>query len=118
VHSHLPHPHNTELLYQTDLLLCYLRFTTAPLSTEQRRPLILMSKTIQNLANDIRFGAKEKYMMPANPFIDANTERIRQFFDEISVRLLELPFPIEPSQSVRLKPFSCFSPVSRRNPRI
>jgi hypothetical protein len=47
---------------------------------------VLLSKTIQNLANEVLFGQKEQFMLPANAFIEANKDRIRQFFDGIAVR--------------------------------
>lgn len=58
--------------------------TTVPVSPDRRRPLVLLSKTIQNLANEVLFGQKEQFMLPANAFIEANKERIHQFFDEIA----------------------------------
>jgi len=61
--------------------------TPVPVSPDRRRPLVLLSKTIQNLANEVLFGQKEQFMLPANAFIEANKERIHQFFDEIAVRV-------------------------------
>ncbi|KAL6065950.1 Ras GTPase activation domain containing protein [Balamuthia mandrillaris] len=55
-----------------------------PMAPEARRPLILISKAIQNLANEVPFGAKEEYMSPVNAFIERNQERCRSFFDEIA----------------------------------
>lgn len=64
-----------------------------PVSPDRRRPLVLLSKTIQNLANEVLFGQKEQFMLPANAFIEANKERIHQFFDEIAVRAPSLSRP-------------------------
>jgi len=54
-------------------------------NSETRRPLVLISKAIQNLANEVRFGKKEEYMFPVNEFIDRNLTKIRDFFDEITI---------------------------------
>lgn len=36
------------------------------------RTLTLLSKTLQNMANRVTFGAKEVYMLPMNGFLEAN----------------------------------------------
>ena len=41
-----------------------------------RRGLVLITKTLQNLANKVTFGHKETYMEPMNKFINANIHRI------------------------------------------
>src|SRR4051812_10793532 len=58
---------------------------TAP-SKEMRRGLLLIAKVIQNLANNVLFGAKEPYMFPLNPFLAQNIYGITTFLREISVR--------------------------------
>ncbi|KAK3386913.1 hypothetical protein B0H63DRAFT_468596 [Podospora didyma] len=57
---------------------------TAP-SKEMRRGLLLIAKVIQNLANNVLFGAKEPYMFPLNPFLARNIYGITTFLREISV---------------------------------
>eukprot|EP00054_Salpingoeca_dolichothecata_P023489 m.156743 g.156743 ORF g.156743 m.156743 type:complete len:1139 (-) comp24699_c0_seq7:130-3546(-) len=47
------------------------------------RTLTLISKTIQNLANGVSFGAKEPYMLPMNEFITENQDRMRQCLEHI-----------------------------------
>lgn len=42
-----------------------------------RRGLVLVAKTLQNLANMILFGSKEEFMTPLNPFIEANMPVVR-----------------------------------------
>eukprot|EP00808_Paulinella_micropora_P011415 g81731.t1 len=37
-----------------------------------RRHLLLITKLMQNIANGVRFGAKEKFMVRLNPYIEAN----------------------------------------------
>jgi hypothetical protein len=49
-----------------------------------RRALILLSKSIQNLANGIEFGVKEPYMVPMNSFITGNDAKVKQFFDDLA----------------------------------
>jgi len=40
---------------------------------------------INTLHKKVLFGAKEAYMLPVNAFMEKNTERLRAFFDEITV---------------------------------
>jgi len=49
-----------------------------------RRTLILISKVIQNLANELEFGDKEAYMMPMNVFIQQNIPRMKEFLTNLS----------------------------------
>ena len=49
-----------------------------------RRALILLSKSLQNLANGIEFGVKEPYMVPMNSFITGNDAKVKQFFDDLA----------------------------------
>ncbi|KAK2628011.1 hypothetical protein QTJ16_002657 [Diplocarpon rosae] len=57
---------------------------TAP-SKEMRRGLLLIAKVVQNLANNVLFGAKEPYMFPLNDFLTQNIYRVTTFLREISV---------------------------------
>jgi len=50
-----------------------------------RRPLILISKILQNLGNGVQFGKKEEYMAPLNDLILHYLPLIQQFFDELTV---------------------------------
>lgn len=59
--------------------------TSAP-SKEMRRGLLLIAKVVQNLANNVLFGAKEPYMFPLNDFLTQNIYRVTTFLREISVR--------------------------------
>lgn len=51
-----------------------------------RRGLLLIAKVIQNLANNVLFGAKEPFMFPLNDFLTQNIYRVTTFLREISVR--------------------------------
>lgn len=64
--------------------------STVP-SKEMRRGLTLIAKIIQNLANNVLFGAKEPYMFPLNDFLTQNIYRVTTFLREISVGLTSLP---------------------------
>ncbi|KAG9243047.1 hypothetical protein BJ878DRAFT_481460 [Calycina marina] len=57
--------------------------TVAP-SKEMRRGLLLIAKVVQNLANNVLFGAKEPYMYPLNDFLTQNIYRVTTFLREIS----------------------------------
>lgn len=54
-------------------------------SKEMRRGLLLIAKVIQNLANNVLFGAKEPYLFSLNDFLTQNIYRITTFLREISV---------------------------------
>jgi len=51
---------------------------------ESRRNLILIGKLLQNLANQLMFGEKEKYMQRTNSFIMDNLITMQAFVEEIS----------------------------------
>ncbi len=57
-----------------------------PPSKEIRRGLLLIAKVVQNLANNVLFGAKEPFMFPLNDFLAHNIYRVTTFLREISVR--------------------------------
>lgn len=52
---------------------------------ELRRGLLLIAKVIQNLANNVLFGAKEPYMFALNDFLTQHIYRVTTFLREISV---------------------------------
>ena len=54
-------------------------------SKEMRRGLLLIAKIVQNLANNVLFGAKEPYMYPLNEFLAHNIYHVTTFLREISV---------------------------------
>jgi len=53
-------------------------------SPEVGRPLVLVSKMLQNVSNGVEFGAKEAYMLGANKFITEHLEQVRAFFDQLT----------------------------------
>ncbi|KAI1816647.1 GTPase [Poronia punctata] len=61
------------------------RLVSEPPSKEMRRGLLLIAKVIQNLANNVLFGAKEPYMSPLNDFLAEHIFRVTAFLREISV---------------------------------
>ncbi|KJZ78890.1 hypothetical protein HIM_01663 [Hirsutella minnesotensis 3608] len=58
--------------------------STTP-TKEMRRGLLLIAKIIQNLANNVLFGAKEPYMFPLNPFLVSNINFVMSFLRDVSV---------------------------------
>lgn len=58
---------------------------STPPSKELRRGLLLIAKVIQNLANNVLFGAKEPYMDALNDFLSQNIYRVTTFLRVISV---------------------------------
>ncbi|KAJ6247171.1 inhibitory regulator protein ira1-related [Anaeramoeba flamelloides] len=61
-----------------------LQIISDRLPVEVRRALILITKALQNLANGVRFGIKEEFMIPLNPVIDNNEEKFNQFVIQLS----------------------------------
>ncbi|CAO3669648.1 unnamed protein product [Rhizopus stolonifer] len=59
----------------------YMLLDTAPENTT-RRTLTLVAKMLQNLANRPSY-AKETYMLPTNPFVERNKQRINRFLNEL-----------------------------------
>lgn len=57
-----------------------------------RRGLLLIAKIIQNLANNVLFGAKEPYMFPLNDFLAHNVFDVMGFLRQISVSRRSLEF--------------------------
>ncbi|OZJ06631.1 hypothetical protein BZG36_00295 [Bifiguratus adelaidae] len=53
-----------------------------PPSKNPRRTLTLIAKILQNLANKPSY-AKEAYMLPTHPFIEANKQRFNKFLNEL-----------------------------------
>ena len=46
---------------------------------------MLVSKTLQNMANQMRFRGNEAFLSPLNAFIDENEANLHSFFDNILV---------------------------------
>lgn len=77
---------------------------SAPPSKEMRRGLLLIAKVIQNLANNVLFGAKEPYMFPLIDFLTNNIYKVTTFLREISVSLPDVGSWLG----------SCFADTTRR----
>ena len=74
-----------------------------------RRALILISKVVQNVANEVEFGDKEAYMMPMNAFIKENIPRMKCFLDVLSSAVLLLSLSLI-SGSAGAKRLQCAPP--------
>ena len=59
---------------------------TGTFTPSARRGLLLATKSLQNLANKVYFGAKEPFMEPMNAFIEGNISRIGQLCDLLAKR--------------------------------
>ncbi|XP_059550130.1 ras GTPase-activating protein 1 isoform X3 [Myotis daubentonii] len=73
------------------------------------RTLILVAKSVQNLANLVEFGAKEPYMEGVNPFIKSNKHRMIMFLDELG-RGRERDRKLETSTRERHRPAASCTP--------
>ncbi|CAG8470540.1 8562_t:CDS:10 [Ambispora gerdemannii] len=56
-----------------------------PISKELRRGLLLITKIITNIANNVLFGTKEPYMTVLNDFLEHNIAKVTTFLQEISL---------------------------------
>ncbi|KAJ5080657.1 inhibitory regulator protein ira1-related [Anaeramoeba ignava] len=61
---------------------------TFRIPSEVRRGLVLISKTINKLSSNEKFGIEEDYMIPMNKFISQNRKNIEGFLEQ----LFEIPF--------------------------
>lgn len=59
--------------------LCDVTFSTEERKSALRRPLVLVAKVLQQIANDQKFN--EPYMEPLNELISKWTVKVHQFFD-------------------------------------
>src|SRR5690606_5375698 len=66
---------------------------------EMRRGLMLVAKLIQNLANNVLFGAKEAYMVPLNDFLAKNIVDVLSFLRAISKAPTHLEEPVPQTES-------------------
>ncbi|KAH3746119.1 GTPase-activator protein for Ras family GTPase [Pelomyxa schiedti] len=48
-----------------------------------RRQLIVISKILQNLANGVKFGDKEQFMMKFNDFLEDNAAKLLKFYEQL-----------------------------------
>lgn len=58
----------------------------APDTRETRRALLLITKVIQNLANNVLFGNKEAHMKVLNPFLSENIRQVTKFLADVALR--------------------------------
>ncbi|KAJ3188570.1 Ras GTPase activating protein ira2 [Gaertneriomyces sp. JEL0708] len=63
-------------------------------SKDTRRGLVLITKVVQNLANNVLFGVKEGYMAPLNDVLRDNVRRVHGFLRDVSV----MPIPDDVSE--------------------
>ncbi len=70
------------------------------INLQMRRNLILVSKTIQNLSNFVKFGAKEPYMKVMNNFMEKTHSNL-----ELIIDLITNPETLVPKFIARGKPF-------------
>ena len=57
----------------------------SPDNRDIRRALVLITKVIQNLANNMVFGSKEPHMKVLNPFLSENIKQVTKFLSDVAV---------------------------------
>ena len=57
---------------------------TPEVAKENRQKLIPISKVLTNLANEVKFGAKEEGFEKMNEFIDTNLGTVNKFYEEMA----------------------------------
>eukprot|EP00297_Palpitomonas_bilix_P001756 CAMPEP_0113886398 /NCGR_PEP_ID=MMETSP0780_2-20120614/11528_1 /TAXON_ID=652834 /ORGANISM="Palpitomonas bilix" /LENGTH=999 /DNA_ID=CAMNT_0000874599 /DNA_START=5 /DNA_END=3004 /DNA_ORIENTATION=- /assembly_acc=CAM_ASM_000599 len=60
------------------------KLVSVAVQPDSRRKLVLIAKVLQNLANGVKFGAKEAYMTPFHRFLDENDGRTKAFLEELA----------------------------------
>jgi hypothetical protein len=66
-------------------------FGFRPGKIKNRRPLLLVAKVLNKLANGVEFhDQKESFMLPFNSFIQKNIEPMNAFLDKLSKDLPDL----------------------------
>ena len=60
------------------------------LDTSDRRRLILVTKIVQNLANGVLFGSKEKFMLPFNSMIKNAIQKRNLFLDALAANVRDI----------------------------
>jgi len=64
--------------------VCPAMVTLQNVSRESRRNLVLVSKIIQNLANNVMFGEKESFLIPFNALLAKHQVNMTTFLETIS----------------------------------
>ncbi|KDO23771.1 hypothetical protein SPRG_10548 [Saprolegnia parasitica CBS 223.65] len=76
-------------------------FPGRPMPPIARRATVLVAKLLQNLANNVLFGAKEEYMTPFNGFIRKNYAAVVALYDRICASTTEVaPYTLPTSMSL------------------
>jgi len=72
-----------------------------PPSASARRLLILITKVLQNLSNDVEFGSKEPYMTKMNDFIQSNRVKLAQFYEKLVKPASKPPITIDMPKNIK-----------------
>jgi len=72
-----------------------------PPSSDSRRLLILITKVLQNLSNDVEFGSKEPYMTKMNDFIQSNRPKLTTFYELLLKPPTKPPVPCELPKNIK-----------------
>jgi len=86
-----------------------------PPSASARRLLILITKVLQNLSNDVEFGSKEPYMTKMNDFIQSNRVKLVTFYDKLVKPSIKPPVTVEMPKNIKPVSLAVLSSHIREN---
>jgi len=89
--------------------------TEEPPSASSRRLLILITKVLQNLSNDVEFGSKEPYMTKMNDFIQSNRGKLAAFYDKLVKPSSKLPIECDLPKNMKAISLALISTHVRAN---
>jgi len=84
-------------------------FQKEPLTSDERRSYVLVSKILQNLANGVKFGHKESYMLAFNSFLEVYEPKLFAYFDVVSA-----PVQVNPASLPMVTPRSMVEEATMR----
>jgi hypothetical protein len=84
-------------------ILNSLCVTVGSPTREAQRGLMLVAKTLQTMANQLRFGDKEPYMKPMNQFIEDNQLHLENYLRALTQKPPKLQAQVLFFSSFKLK---------------
>jgi len=86
-----------------------------PPSASSRRLLILITKVLQNLSNDVEFGSKEPYMTKMNDFIQSNRGKLEDFYNKLVKPPTKSPVMVDMPKNIKTLSLAILSAHIKEN---